>query len=183
MGRKRNRRELAEAWAVGHPVMARRNLWKADHLEGYVVEVAQDWAALHLVYDVCLNGWSAVRLDTLREVDRQGPDAFITRALALTGDEPEAAELDLAGPAELIRSAASRFPLVTIYTEAADPGVCAIGRPVRITARHVEFLDISSEGVWADRSRRLRLEDVTRVDVGARYEAVLHELGGYPPVP
>lgn len=183
MGRKRTRRALREAAATGEPVLVRRNLWKADHLEGFVVDVDDAWATLHLVHDVGLNGWSTVRLDTVRDVVHLGADAFITRALDLVGDEPLPLGLDLESAADVIRSSASAFPLVTLYTEAADPGVCAIGRPRRLGATKVSFLDISSEGEWEEDPRHLRLADITRVDVGGRFETVLHHLGGYPPIP
>jgi hypothetical protein len=183
MGRKRNRKDLAEAWATDRPVVVRRNLWKADHLEGYVVDLADRWVLLHLVREVDLNGWAAVRLDTVREVTLQGRDAFIARALHLAGEDPEPVDLDLDGAGPLIATACRQFPIVTLYTEEADPGLCAIGRPRRLTATRAHFLDISSEGEWADATRKIRLDEVTRVDVGGSYEAVLHHLGGYPPIP
>jgi len=183
MGRKRNRRELEAAQTAGEPVLARRNLWKADHLEGFVVAVSRRWAVLNLVYDVDLNGWSAIRLDTLREVERQPADAFITRALAWAGEGPEPLDLATDSIEELLRSASTAFPLITLYTEAADPAVCAIGRPQRIGARRVRFLDLTSAAEWSAEPRSFLLEDITRVDLGARYETVLHHLAGYPPVP
>lgn len=183
MGRKRNLRDLTDAMSAGQPVMARRNLWKADHLEGFVVAVDQEWAVLNLIYDVGLNGWSAIRLDTIRDVERQRAEAFITRALAWAGEGPEAVDLDTSSVDQLVRSAATRFPLITIYTEATDLSVCAIGRPQRIDCRQLTFLDISSAAVWATQTRALHLDEVTRIDVGARYETALHHLGGYPPVP
>lgn len=164
------------------PVLARRNLWKADHLEGFVVAVDQDWAILNLVYDVELNGWSAIRLDTIREVERQRADSFITRALDWAGEGPEPVDLDTRSVDHLLRSASTHFPLTTIYTEAADPTVCAIGRVQRIGPRQVTLLDISSNATWATTPRNLRLDEVTRIDVGARYETVLHHLGGFPPI-
>lgn len=183
MGNKRNRRDLQAALDAGQPVLARRNLWKADHLEGFVVNVDRGWAVLHLVVDVGLNGWSAVRLDTIRDVVRQPADAFITRALAWAGERPEPAGLDTSSISELLRSASTEFPLITLYTEAADPNVCAIGRPTHLGGSKVTFLDVSSEAVWADEPRKFRLDDLTRVDVGGRYEHVLHHLAGYPPIP
>lgn len=183
MGRKANRRELQAALDAGEPVLARRNLWKADHLEGFVVEVAADWAVLNLVFDVGLNGWSVVRLDTIRDVERKGPEAFVSRALAYRGEVPEAIDVDLDTPAALLRSAATAFPVITLYTEADDPTVCAIGRPQRITSKHVELLDVSTEATWEAEPRRFRLDDVTRVDLGGEYETMLHHLAGYPPVP
>ena len=183
MGGKRNRRALTAARAAGEPVLARRNLWKADHLEGFVVDLDEDWAVLNLVYDVGLNGWSIVRLDTIGAVERQGPDTFITRALDWYGEQPTPVEVDLETAATLLRSASHHFPVLTLYTEAVDHTVCVIGRPQRISERKIDVLELSSEATWAREPRRLRLEDITRVDVGARYEKVLHHLGGYPPVP
>ncbi|CAN5468077.1 hypothetical protein BH10ACT1_BH10ACT1_14830 [soil metagenome] len=183
MGRKRNRRALREALESGRPVMARRGLWKADHLEGYVVAVDAEWALLHIVYDVGLNGWSAVRLDTIREVEPQGEGSFIARALDLAGERPQSCDLDTASVVDLLHSATRLFPLVTVFTERVDPTVCAIGRPIRIGSRSVTFLDVSSSATWSDETRSLRLDDITRIDVGARYEQVLHRLAGYPPIP
>ena len=182
MGRKRNRRELTAAHAASEPVLARRNVWKADHLEGFVVDLDEDWVVLNLVYDVSLNGWSVVRMDTLREIERQGSDTFIARALDWYSEEPMPLEVDLESTADLLRSAAARFPVLTLYTEVVDHTVCVIGRPQRITAKKVDVLELSSEAVWSGKHRTLRLDDITRVDVGGRYETVLHHLGGYPPV-
>jgi len=182
MGAKRIRRDLRAAMDLGRPVLARRRLWKADHLEGFVVGVDRSWALLHLVRDVDLIGWSAVRLDTIRDVEHQD-HGFLGRALALTGARPGMLDVDLSDLPPLLRSAARRFPILTLYTEARDPSVCAIGRPQRIGARSVTFLDISSEAEWADDTRGIRLDDVTRVDLGGRYEDVLHRLAGYPPIP
>lgn len=183
MGSKRNHRELGAAWAADELVLARRNIWKADLLEGFVVDLAQDWAAINLVYDVGLNGWSIVRLDTIREVERQPTTAFLPRALDLFGYEPEPIDVDLSSCRAVIRSLAATFPLINVFTEADDPTVCAIGRPVRATGKRVHLLDITPDATWEQAPRRFRYEDVTRIDVGGRYEVALHALGGYPPVP
>lgn len=183
MGLKRNRRELGAAWAADELVMARRNIWKADLLEGFVVDLGPDWAAINLVYDVGLNGWSIVRLDTVREVERHSPESFLPRALDLFGYEPEPIDVDLSSCRSIIRSLSATFPLVNVFTEADDPTVCAIGRPVRATKERVHLLDIGPDALWHAEPRRFRYRDITRIDVGGRYEVALHALGGYPPVP
>ena len=183
MGGKRNRRALAAALVGGDPVLLRRRLWKADHLEGFVVAVDRSWVVLNLVYDVGLNGWSIVRQDTIREVERQGPDTFIARALDWYGETPSPVDVDLDSVSDIVQSAAAHFPVVTIYTEAVDPTLCSIGRPQRITAKHVDVLDLTTDATWSRKPRRIALADITRVDLGARYETVLHHLAGYPPIP
>ena len=105
MGQKRNRRDLRTALEAGQPVLVRRNLWKADHLEGFVVRVDREWAVLHLVVDVDLNGWTAVRLDSVRDVVLLRADAFITRALAWAGERPVDPGLDTSSVQDLLRSA------------------------------------------------------------------------------
>lgn len=183
MGRKRNRRELVAAWAHDDLVLARRTIWKADVLEGFVVALADEWAAIQLVYDVGLNGWSIVRLDTVREVERQATDAFLPRALALFGEAPEPIDVDLSSCRSIIRSLATTFPLLSVFTESIDPSVCAIGRPLRTGNQRLRLLDIGPDAEWHDEPRSLRYDDITRIDVGGRYETALHALGGYPPVP
>src|SRR4051794_6561234 len=52
MGAKRNRKQLGAAWAADELVLLRRSIWKADVLEGFVVDLDEDWVVLHIVYDV-----------------------------------------------------------------------------------------------------------------------------------
>ena len=184
MGAKRNRKELAAAWAADELVLLRRNIWKADVLEGFVVDLDRDWVVLNIVYDVGLNGWSVVRLDTVRAVEREPANSFLPRALAQFGEDPAPVLVDLSSERDAIRSLARTFPLVTIFTEEDDPRVAVVGRPVRAGKNKVDLLEITAEGTWESRKpTRIPYEDITRIDVGGRFEQALHELGGYPPVP
>jgi len=183
MGAKRNRRELGAAWAADELALARRSLWKAEVLEGFVVDLSHEWVALNVVWDVGLNGWSIVRLDTIREVTRTRSDSFLPRALAWYDHHASPLPIELGTCHDLIAALATDFPLLTLFTEAEDPTMCAIGRPVRLTNTKVHLLGISSDAEWADEPQRLRLEDITRIDVGGSYERALHDLGGYPPIP
>lgn len=184
MGLKRNRKELAAAWAADELVLLRRNIWKADVLEGFVVDLDRDWVVLHVVYDVGLNGWSVVRLDTVRTVEREPANGFLPRALAQFGEQPAPVLVDLSSGRDAIRSLATTFPLLTVFTEEHDPRTAAVGRPVRAGRNKVDVLEITADGTWDGRDpRRIRYDDITRIDVGGRYEQALHELGGLPPVP
>lgn len=184
MGLKRNRRQLGEAMAEERLVMARRSLWKADHLEGFVTDVASQWALLHVVREVSLNGWTAVRLDSIRGVEHQQRSSLLARLMALDEVHPQGVEVDITDATSVLRSAAAVFPVVTVFTEATDPDICFTGRPVRVTATKLHLLDISSDATWsAAPPRRIRLDKITRVDVGGDFETALHRVGGYPPVP
>ncbi|MCU1370213.1 MAG: hypothetical protein JWO77_1407 [Ilumatobacteraceae bacterium] len=184
MGAKRNRKELSAAWAADELVLLRRSIWKADVLEGFVVDLDEDWVVLHIVYDVGLNGWSVVRLDTIRTVEREPANSFLPRALAHFGEQPALILADMTSGRDAIRSLAAAFPLLTIFTEARDPRTAAVGRPVRTGKNKLDLLEITADGTWDGRDPiRVRYGDITRIDVGGRYEQALHELGGYPPIP
>lgn len=181
---KRNRKELGAAWAAAELVLLRRNIWKADVLEGFVVDLDRGWVVLHIVYDVGLNGWSVVRLDTVRAVEREPANSFLPRALAHFGEEPAPVLVDLSDGRDAIRSLATTFPILTVFTEGDDPRSAVVGRPIRAGKKKVDLLEITADGSWERAEpRRLRYEDITRIDVGGRYEQALHQLGGYPPVP
>jgi hypothetical protein len=184
MGMKRNRKELGAAWAADELVVLRRNIWKADVIEGFVIDLDDAWAAIHIVYDVGLNGWSIVRLDTIRTVERQPANSFLARALAQFGEQPAPLLVDLTSSRDVIESLAATFPLLTLFTEVEDPRTAAVGRPTRTGKTRTDLLEITADGTWDGRdARRFRYEDITRIDVGGRYEQALHELGGYPPIP
>jgi hypothetical protein len=183
MGKKANRKALDAVLWSGEPVRLHRSLWKADRLEGFVVGLGPNWVVLHLLDEVVLNGWSIVRLDTIARVERGGEHAFSTRVLRHRGASPAPLDIDLGEAEDLLADLGEKFPLVSIHREALDPTVCAIGRPVRIGARKLHLLDIDPDALWDHAPRKFPYDDITRVDVGGRYEDALHELGGYPPVP
>lgn len=64
------------------------------------------------------------------------------------------------------------FPLLTIHIEEIRDDACWIGTIAKMTPRCLYLDMIGTEGEWCDR-RRFRLADITRIDVGARYEEAL----------
>lgn len=94
---------------------------------------------------------------------------------------PRLVDINLEDPSSLIASAAERAPLVTLHLEATDPDVCYIGRPVKLTHKRVHLLDITPSAEWRDRPRKWDLTDVTRVEIGGRYEQALALVGGPAP--
>ncbi|HWJ63410.1 MAG TPA: hypothetical protein VNS19_15675 [Acidimicrobiales bacterium] len=183
MGMKRNRKELRAALDSGEPVRLHRSLWKADRLVGIVVGLGPTWVVLHSLDDVILDGWHAVRLDSVARVERRGANSFAARVLRARGQAAQPLDIDLGATPDLLADLGEKFPLLSIHREGLDPSVCAIGKPVRLGKRKLHLLDIDPDGLWDHGPRRFAYEDITRVDVDGRYERALHELGGYPPIP
>jgi hypothetical protein len=181
MGAKRNRRQLRAAHETGEPVRLARSLSGAQRLGGFVMAVADDWVLLHRLRDVQLDGWSAVRLDTVASVQRQGIDALALRALRIRKQEPSAIDVDLSSVRTVLHSMAAALPLITLNREVLHPDECVISRPLRLTGKKIHLRDITTEATWVDVPYALRLADITRVDAGADYETALYQLGGEPP--
>lgn len=142
----------------------------------------KDWVLLQRLADFHLDGWSAVRLDTVAEVRGTGNGKAVGRALKLHDEHPSAILVDLSSTGEIIRTMARWSPLVTVHREAQYPDSCWIGRPLRVTDKVVELLQVDSRAEWDDDPDRFKLRDLTQIEIGGRYEQALHELAGEPPV-
>lgn len=165
-------------------VRLRRRQKGTGLLEGYVVAIGSTWLVLNLATGGEPDGWAVVRVDDVRDSDRWHVmgDRFVRRAFELGDAWPPAAPgMGLAldgGVRELIESAAAAFPLVSFSVEDDRPDISYIGQPVGWTAKKVRWrhLDINAE--WQDDEGRYKLSDITRIDVGGRYETLLARVAG-----
>jgi hypothetical protein len=155
-----------------------RDIRGADKLVGFVLAVSEQLLLLHLASDkVFLNGYSAVRIKDIKSVRVLGPDEFFSRAFAHYGYLPvEPGGVRLQSMTALLRSAGSRFPLVTIHVERDDPGVCFIGQVLHVGGGWLQLGFITPQAEWEEGVRSFPLGDVTRVDFDRQYERALHAL-------
>lgn len=181
MGAKRNRRELRAALESHGPVRLQRSAREAEVLHGFVVGLGEDWALLHQLYDVRLNGWAAVRLDTVASVGSEGREALAVRALRARGQRQGPIDVDLTSARTVIETMADALPLVALNREVLHPGESNIGRPYRFSKKRIHLQEVTTEATWELKPYALRLSDVTRVDAGGDYESALYQLAGDPP--
>lgn len=161
-----------------------RAIPKADELEGFIVALGPDWFLLHLLDDgMFLNGYVALRMRDIREVAVMGgPDSFPARALRHYGDEVRRPEgVDLATTASLLRTIGERYPVISIHAEVVEPDACYVGAIVETVPDAVILREISPEATWDEETTRWDVEEITRVDLGGRYEMALTAVGGAPP--
>ncbi|MEX2099957.1 MAG: hypothetical protein WEB19_00950, partial [Acidimicrobiia bacterium] len=105
--------------------------------------------------------------------------AFPVRALDALGEKPampdalhlDAACLDATRP--LLRSLARGDGLVALYVERDDPRVCYVGQLDRHEGSRVVMRGIDPDALWILEPLRFRPRDITRVDVGTRYDHAL----------
>lgn len=182
MGRKQNRGDLKAARDARQPVRLVRSVAGANYVEGLVLDVDRDWVLLHKLNDLRLDGWSAVRLDTVRKITGPGNGLATRRALKLHGERAQPVDADLSSTAKLVRSLARVAPLLALHYEESWPDECSIGRPVRLTKKAVHLLDVTPRATWDAESRRFTFRELTRIDFGGHYETTLHALAGEPPL-
>lgn len=167
-------RKLSKLLAKQQLIALRRPFVK-EELEGCVVGVGEQFVLLH--YLDCgfrLNGHLAIRISDIRSCRLLiKNDRIAERVLKLRGDVPvPLPQISLVNLPELLLSAFRQYPLVTIHTELRDPDVCFIGEVAKITERTVTLDEIDPAAKWT-RTRRHRLDDITRVDIGGAYEDAL----------
>jgi hypothetical protein len=163
-------------------VQITRRLKGADRLEGFLVGHGERWVLLHLVtpHGFSLDGYVALRTIDIKTCKRWGADHefFPSRCLDYFAEIPVVPQgIDLARTHRLIVSAAAQWPLLTLFVEDDDPGVCFVGQPVLVSSRSLRLLPISPAAQWQEEPIRYDLHDVTRIQFGGRYEEALNALG------
>jgi hypothetical protein len=180
MGRKRNHAVLTEARGDEAAVHLRRSLEDAEELEGYIVGLSDEWVVIHRLRDLRLDGWSAVRLSTIRNVRRAHHAGVLDAALEYWDERPTDFGARLGSDAELLRSFAERFALVAYFDEASFPDELLVGRIVRITSKKLDVLHVSPGATWEDWAGRLKQTSITRLDAGDDYLLALGYVAGTP---
>lgn len=153
-----------------------------DVFDGYVLGVGTVWLLIAPVETsvLRLNGVTALRLQDIETID--APEStFVARALEHQGEQPQPVSLALDSLRALVNEGIGRYPLVTLHAEGGEFSEVLIGVPVEWPEEAVELLEIDADAEWMDETQVLQLDEVTRVDFGARYEQLLWELGGPPP--
>jgi hypothetical protein len=144
---------------------------------GWTVGFSQEWTLIQVYDDAQCKGWSAIRTGDIHAITTD--DSIVSRALALWGEQPKSfPELDLSSLAALLGTVHHYFPLVTLHFEVIDPGVCYIGRVVRLGKRAVTLREIEPDASWDATLHKYPYSTITRVDFGGRYEDALWLFGG-----
>jgi hypothetical protein len=176
------RQDLKRALAGRTFVRLERSKLEDGYMDGKIVALSSKIAALALVgEDVRPNGLTFLRVSDITKVANPAPYArFLTRALRARG-------LLLARPprgpmsswADVIKFAASRYPLLTLHTEESDAEVCYVGKPKQVKASRCVLAGIGPDARWdTAEPLAIALQEVTRIDCGGAYEEALALVAG-----
>jgi len=155
-----------------------------DLVDGYVVAIGARWLLLAVLDGaIVLDGHTALRLEDVRRVTRLSNGDMAQQALALREQWPSAppvARLELDDARGLLTSL-ERQPVVTVHPENDDPDTCFVGAPAGLSGRALRLLEVTPRGVWSSRPTKHRVDGITRVDIGGRYEQALLSVAGLAP--
>ncbi len=164
---------------TGYPVWRVSRSCSPELLDGFVVGTGTAWMALALLWNrLTLDGFVFVRRDDVVSKDRQiDVERLVRRSLELQDawpPQPSPGTLDLDDTPALVRGLSAVYPVVTIYTERVDAGLCFIGVPVDFTDRGVVVHEIRYDGGWHPELSEWDYEDITRIDVLDTYARRLY---------
>lgn len=86
-------------------------------------------------------------------------------------------QLDLDNARGLLTSLMAQ-PVITIHPEQDEPDICFIGAPAGLGDRSLRLLEVTTRGVWNSRPTKHRVDDITRIEIGGRYERALLSVAG-----
>ena len=159
-----------------HLFETKRCFESSGKIGGFIVDFSDALVLLHNlnVDTFALNGYTVIRVDDItryRIFSRQ--TYWRARAAAHFGLEPKRpVGITLESLPKLLTSINERYPLITFHREEKNPDVCYIGPVLSMTERTVTIDDLNASCEWTG-SRRLKFDDITRIDFGGGYEEAL----------
>lgn len=156
--------------------------FETTSVRGYVLDVGPKFFLLATVCDrIWFDGFECFRIGDIRGFQSDPYVEFVEKALEKRGERmPDKPAVSVSTIQELLLSAGSLFPLVTIHQEGVDPDVCWIGQVVGVDHDYLSLLEITPAAKWKAKATSFELKKITRVGFGADYEAALYLVGGEP---
>ena len=142
---------------------------------GYVVEASDEYMLMHNVDQrITLDGYSIIRIADISNIETEVESAqFIEKALAIRKKKVTRPVLvDLTDIETIIQSIDQNYPLMAIHREHVDPDSCWIGSIGSATDKTVTLNEMDPHAKW-NGTKRIKLEDITRIDFGGGYETAL----------
>ncbi|MCH8203734.1 MAG: hypothetical protein IID09_01155 [Candidatus Hydrogenedentes bacterium] len=147
---------------------------------GYVVDGNERYVLLHIVDDrIELDGYVVLRTEDITEVLCEFDNyKFIEKALAIRRMEPERPTLvDLTSMEAVLRSIDEHFPLLVVHREEVNGDECWIGSLDSVAEKTFTLRAIDRDAKWSG-AKRIRFDEVTRVEFDGGYETALAQVAG-----
>lgn len=178
------RARLHRAIEDQHGVWLTRSIPGADHIDGYVVAMGEEWVLLSRIDDHRPKGFCALRIADVQRIKTLREDALLRQVLEAAGFWPPASpsvELNLDSTRGVVETAHRAATLVNIQVEHELPDEAFIGLPIGWNSASVVMEEITPQGMWDDSVSEWAFDSITRVEFDSDYERDLLLVGGLPP--
>jgi hypothetical protein len=176
-------KDLKDTQRKGLLVKIDRRPITKELLEGFVVGLSKKFILLNVLSpDIRLDGYSIIRTgDVKRYAVIKKNNTFIYRALVIRKNKPcPQPVIELESEKAGLVSASSLYPLLSVFREKIEEEVCYIGRPSKFGEGFVALKEINTKAKW-NGLRKIKLNDITRIDFGGGYEEALAIAAGEKP--
>lgn len=175
-------REINKAKRYTKMVVCARKCLEEDGCfdRGYVVDASDRYVLLHLVSDdIRLAGYAILRVEDISEVKSDFDDCqFIQKALHLRRMAPERPVLiDLKSIETILASISEHYSLMVVHREAVNQNEFSIGEVESIADKTFSLREIDHDAKWVG-TKRIRFEEVTRIEFDGGYETALAQVAG-----
>lgn len=149
-----------------------------DREAGFVLRVTEAFVVVNMITDhMHVDGLAVFPLASITEVREAEPRSSFRHAVDLFHLMPAApGPLVLDSWAAILKSAAAEWEVVTCHLEKRYPGECYIGLVKGIRGQKLHMQLINPKGELEDRVEVFDLPDLTKVEMGGRYESVIRSL-------
>jgi hypothetical protein len=146
-----------------------------------VIVIGPDLVLVQRLTDsVHLDGYCVIRIADVTKIElRPRYRSFYNRALRVRRERPRVPHgIDLGSVGCVIRSARTKFPLLTLHREAISRDTCSIGTVQQLTEKSIILRWLTPDAAWSGDSPRYRLTDITLIEFGGDYEDALARVVG-----
>jgi len=147
---------------------------------GYVVDANDRYVLLHLVSEnIRLDGYVVLRMQDITDVTCDFENyEFIEKALGMRKMEPERPVLvDLNSIETVLRSIEENFRLMVVHRESSDENERFAGMVETIGGKTFTLRAMDEKAKWSG-SKRIRFDEVTRIEFDGGYETALAQVAG-----
>ena len=148
----------------------------------FVASIHSDFVVLGRLYQVSwINGWQALRLNSIVRVNPMDDADFILRAM-----KANLVSIPLPPPVEsdcfidFLRVVCKSFPIITTHDDPTLEHPSAAGTIVDVDADSITIKAMSTKGFWLAEPHRIELQHIAHVLFGSKYEQVLERIGKLP---
>ncbi len=182
MSREDVLREIHKAKRYTKMVACARKCLEEDGCfdRGYVVDATDSHVLLHLVTDdIRLAGYVILRVEDISDVQANFEECqFIQKALHLRRMAPERPVLiDLNSIETILASISEHYSLMVVHRETAGQNDFSVGELESISGKTFSLREIDHDAKWVG-TKRIRMEEVTRIEFDGGYETALAQVAG-----